>query len=304
MTEQKQEIVLQENQIAEAIDSASSTSLVLDNAQFQRMVEFSKIMANGTVTIPKHLQGKESDCFAIVMQSVQWKMNPFAVAQKTHLVNGVLGYEAQLYNAVVCASGAIVGRFHYEFFGDWDKFRDSGYSKTGERGCGVSIGAVLRGHKDVTWIPQPIFMDNIAVCNSPLWKNKPQQQLCYVAVRDWARLYTPDVVLGVYTDDELVDAAITDDNAINPAPNGSRYKTPKMLEKHDVAPFIDLIQQKAIFADGRAKGLSDEEIKFIVFDVAGINETAKLTPEKHGAVMDAIKQAKPGKILAKDENLI
>ena len=40
-------------------------------------------------------------------------MNPFAVAQKTHVVNGSLGYEAQLVNAVVQASGAIDGRFHY-----------------------------------------------------------------------------------------------------------------------------------------------------------------------------------------------
>ncbi|SPX63869.1 Uncharacterised protein [Leclercia adecarboxylata] len=36
---------------------------------------------------------------AIIMQAMQWGMNPYAVAQKTHLVNGVLGYEAQLVNA-------------------------------------------------------------------------------------------------------------------------------------------------------------------------------------------------------------
>jgi hypothetical protein len=35
------------------------------------------------------------------MQAAQWGMNPFAVAQKTHVVNGTLGYEAQLVNAVV-----------------------------------------------------------------------------------------------------------------------------------------------------------------------------------------------------------
>lgn len=37
------------------------------------------------------------------MQAVQWGMNPFAVAQKTHFVSGKIGYEAQLVNAVITA---------------------------------------------------------------------------------------------------------------------------------------------------------------------------------------------------------
>lgn len=52
---------------------------------------------------------------AIVMQAMQWGMNPYAVAQKTHTVNGVLGYEAQLVNAVIASSSAIHGRFHYRY---------------------------------------------------------------------------------------------------------------------------------------------------------------------------------------------
>ena len=39
-------------------------------------------------------------CMAVTLQALQWNMSPFAVAQKTHLVNGTLGYEAQLVNAV------------------------------------------------------------------------------------------------------------------------------------------------------------------------------------------------------------
>jgi hypothetical protein len=41
------------------------------------------------------------------MQAAQWGMNPFAVAQKTHVVNGTLGYEAQLVNAVVSSSNLL-----------------------------------------------------------------------------------------------------------------------------------------------------------------------------------------------------
>jgi 3-hydroxymyristoyl/3-hydroxydecanoyl-(acyl carrier protein) dehydratase len=60
-------------------------------------------MADSKATVPAHLAGKPADCLAVTMQA-QWGMNPFAVAQKTHVVNGTLGYEAQLVNAVVSSS--------------------------------------------------------------------------------------------------------------------------------------------------------------------------------------------------------
>jgi hypothetical protein len=40
---------------------------------------------------------------------------------------------------------------------------------------------------------------------STQWATDPQQQICYLAVRKWARRVTPDVLLGVYTPEELVD---------------------------------------------------------------------------------------------------
>ncbi len=38
--------------------------------------------------------------------------------------------------------------------------------------------------------------------NSPLWTSNPKQQLAYLALKYWARLYCPDVILGVYTPDD------------------------------------------------------------------------------------------------------
>jgi hypothetical protein len=77
-------------------------------------------------------------------------MNPYAVAQKTHLVNGVLGYEAQLVNAVISSSSAIVGRFHYEYGGDWERIAGQKEGRD-ELGLFIRVGAVLRGEADITW---------------------------------------------------------------------------------------------------------------------------------------------------------
>ncbi|MCP6059724.1 recombinase RecT, partial [Klebsiella pneumoniae] len=64
-----------------------------------QLVRFAELMAQSRVTVPAHLAGKPADCMAVAMQAAQWGMNPFAVAQKTHVINGALGYEAQLVNA-------------------------------------------------------------------------------------------------------------------------------------------------------------------------------------------------------------
>lgn len=51
--------------------------------------------------------------------------------------------------------------------------------------------------------------------NSTLWADDPRQQLAYLAVKRWSRLYCPDVLLGVYTPDELEERT---EREINPAP--------------------------------------------------------------------------------------
>lgn len=187
------EIALQqENAVAEVSQiSASTGSLVMDIAGMERIYALAETMAAGRATVPKHLQNNAADCMAVVMQAVQWGMNPYVVAQKTHLVNGTLGYEAQLVNAVVQSSGAIVGRFHYEYQGEGQTLA-------------CRVGAVIAGEQEITW-NEWLCIKQVTTQNSPLWKTNPKQQLGYLQVKNWARAYKPGAILGVYTSDELYD---------------------------------------------------------------------------------------------------
>ena len=166
--------------------------------------------ADGKTTVPKHLQGSISDCMAVVIQAFEWGMNPHAVAQKTHVVNGALGYEAQLVNAVVQRSGAIVGRFHYEH-------RDA------QHGFETRVGAVLRGESEITW-GEWLNVNAPKVKNSPLWQVNPKQQMGYLQVKNWARAYCPGAILGVYTADELADTLPPEPSSA-PAPRGPQRRS-------------------------------------------------------------------------------
>lgn len=205
----------------------NSNIALFDSQYLNAISAFAQTMAQGIATVPRHLQGNPADCMAVAMQAAQWQMNPFAVAQKTHLINGVLGYEAQLVNAVISRSGVLASRFEYEWYGPWEKvigkfnikkgdkgeYRVPGWSMADEEGIGIIIRARLNGEDEPRELD--LLLAQARVRNSTLWADDPRQQLAYLAVKRWARLYCPDVILGVYTPDELEERQ---ERVINPAP--------------------------------------------------------------------------------------
>ncbi len=178
----------QENSQLPVAYSSQTSALVLEPESMKAIMGMAEMMAGGKATVPDHLRNS-ADCMAVIMQAMQWGMNPFAVAQKTHIVNGKLGYEAQLVNAVVMASGAIQGRFHYEYQGDGEAMQ-------------CQVGAVIRGETTVTW-GEWLALKSVTTRNSPLWKTNPKQQIGYLQVKNWSRAYAPGAILGVYSTDEL-----------------------------------------------------------------------------------------------------
>lgn len=200
-----------------------------------RLVRFATLMADSKATVPQHLAGKPADCLAVTMQAAQWGMNPFAVAQKTHVVNGTLGYEAQLVNAVVSSSNLLATRLNYRWDGDWSKVNgknDKSPSLT------VTVWATLKGESEPRELT--ISMAQAGVRNSPLWEQDPRQQLAYLCVKRWARLNAPDVLLGVYTPDELQETAPRVERDITPTPATAsgmnkliNSKTEQKQEEHD-----------------------------------------------------------------------
>ncbi len=183
----------------QAPSTINNGSLLLNGDVMDRMMKIADVMSQGISTVPKHLQGKPSDCLAIVMQAARWGMDPYVVGQKTHVINGTLGYEAQLVSAVLTATGAIRGRFHYEYRGEKDLME-------------CRVGAVISGEKDITW-NEWLCVSEVTIKNSPLWKSNPKQQIGYLQVKYWARAYTPWAILGVYTPDELEERV---EREINP----------------------------------------------------------------------------------------
>lgn len=270
----------------------SASNAVFNPQALNQLTTFANLMADSTISVPAHFVGKPADCMAVVMQAMQWGMNPYAVAQKTHVINGVLGYEAQLVNAVISSSNVIVGRFHYEYAGDWSKCtktkevtvkkpakgggtydkieRVKAWSDSDEEGLTIRVGARLRGESEITWC-EPIHLSGIVVRNSPLWVTNPKQQMAYLGVKYWGRLYCPEVILGVYTPDEF-----------EPVERTERDITPRTTA--DLNSMIGSSSETATAADNR-----DDDVV-----VAGLQEEIEQADslEKAVAIGEKINQFK------------
>lgn len=164
--------------------------VVLLPTTFAEVIAVAQMMAQASHAIPKHLRENPGACMAVVLRSSNWEMDPFAVATKTYMVNDILAYESQLVSAVVNMRAPVKGRPKIVYEGE------------GPDLCATFSYEMLDG--DVLEYRSPKVKD-IKVKNSPLWTGDPGQQLFYFCARAWARRWVPEVLMGVYTPDEVVE---------------------------------------------------------------------------------------------------
>ena len=210
---------------------AGTAATIFSPEGLNQLMKFAEVMSQSRVTVPAHLAGKPADCMAVAMQAAQWGMNPFAVAQKTHVVSGTLGYEAQLVNAVITTMSPTKDRINYEWFGPWEnvigKFVEKtskngnayiapGWTLKDEGGCGVRVWATMKGEDEPRVLE--LLLSQAQVRNSTLWASDPKQQLAYLATKRWSRLHCPDVIMGVYTPDELQEVKPRVERDVTPVP--------------------------------------------------------------------------------------
>jgi hypothetical protein len=197
-----------ERRIDHAVAGATPVGADIGGIAISNMAEvfeLAKMMSVAGAAVPSHCRGNPGICLAICIQALEWKMSPFAVANKSYVVNNRgserLSFESQLIHAIIEARAPLVGRLRYEILGEGD-----------ERRC--RVWGLFRGETE----PHSYTSETLGtlrgakgrnsdgnVKGSPLWDTQPEIQLFYSTSRAWARLFAPDVLLGLYTPEELTD---------------------------------------------------------------------------------------------------
>lgn len=150
-------------------------------------LDMAKMMSSAKL-VPTHLRESPGDCLLVINQAVRWGLDPLAVAQATAVVQGKLCYEGKLVAAVLVATGSIKGRPDYEFTGSGDDRTITITACTAD-GKPRSITGCVREWKS----------------NNRYWLTQPDDMLIYRGIRQWARRYAPEAVLGIVTPDEMLE---------------------------------------------------------------------------------------------------
>ncbi len=195
----------------------------------QQAMDFADFMSRGKGVRP-WMRGDPNVCLMVLQQAMRWGMDPYAVANKAYYTNETLCFESQLVNAVINTSGVLIGRLKVLYSGDVQggKGRESLV-------CRV-VGRLKDDPENELILDQAL--NTISIRNSPLWVTNPKLQLAYHATRSWARLYAPEVILGVYTPDEIDEGLPAEISPASPAP-----------DRRDFAPEAALPAENAVDAE-------------------------------------------------------
>jgi hypothetical protein len=186
-------IVKKQTSSVEHFNPDDSASLFMQTSLFEQ-VQRAAMMLSRSNLVPAHLRGddKVADCFLVIEQAMRWRMSPFAVAQSTYVLSGTLGYAGKLIAAVVNASPRLEKSLSYSYSG-----------KPGTRDRAVKVSGTLKGETT------PREVDgSVEQWATTQWKAADfDQRLAYRGAREWARRHMPEVILGVYAEEEVEQIA-------------------------------------------------------------------------------------------------
>lgn len=200
----------QGNQLARRAAVASQGAAVVTSYDEARQMAVA--LSHGAVAVPQAFRKNEGACMSVIVQAMGWGMNPVSLIQSAYVVGDNVGYEAKVFSALINLKAPLTKRLRFRYDGSL-KFETKTTQRggkmrtpTGDRTCTV-IGWLEGEDEPIEYTTPPI--GDIEPKNSTMWAGDPDRQLAYYATRAWARLYVPEVVFGLYTQDELVDHAET-----------------------------------------------------------------------------------------------
>jgi hypothetical protein len=172
---------------------------MFDTAKFEQMARVAAAMA-GSSLLPAHIRGNDemtarANAFLIVSMAYQFQVPPLQLAQVSYVLHGKMGFEGKFVHALLEKQLGTPFEFEYlndESAGDAFRIRVTNERPADRKPVSIegTVGMWKTFEKDGTTVKGN-------------WRIDPRKQLRYRGVVEWGRAYSPGLVLGLLTDDEL-----------------------------------------------------------------------------------------------------
>lgn len=207
----------------------TDSQIARESAAFEMLQRQAKMFASSSL-VPKEFQGNLANCAIGIGIAKRLGADPFMVLQNVDIIHGRPSFRATFLIAMVNSSG----RFEPL------QFKMAGIEGAADRSCiawakSKDDGTVLEGPKITIAMAKAEGWSTKA---GSKWITMPELMLRYRAAAFFARLYAPDITLGMMTADEAYDVAVRD---VTPTPVPARssklfVEKPKTEEPIDVPP--------------------------------------------------------------------
>lgn len=175
--------------------------------------------------VPKEYQGNLPNCVIALNMASRMKADPLMVMQNLYIVHGKPGWSSQFLISTFNTSGRF-SALRYEWVGERDTDEWGCKAWAVEKGSGEKLkGAVITIAlaKKEGWYSK----------SGSKWQTMPQQMLMYRAAAWFIRAYAPELAMGMYTEDEIVDTIELDNGSYEV---GQEIKQKANKETIDITP--------------------------------------------------------------------
>lgn len=173
---------------------ASSLGVFSSMQKFEEAARMSKALATSTL-VPKEYQNNISNCMIAIDTAQRLNISPFATMQNLYIVNGRPSWSSQFIISAINKCHRFSEPLKFKIEGEGNGLKCYAYTKdlNGNELRGPLI--TMEMAKIEGWLNK----------NGSKWKTMPQVMIQYRAASFFGRLHCPDILMGVYTDDENVE---------------------------------------------------------------------------------------------------
>jgi hypothetical protein len=180
-----------------ALTTTSPGGSVFSGIQaFEDAQRIAKALASSTL-IPPQFQGQNgfANCLVALEIANRMRMSPFQVMQNLHIIHGRPSWSSQFIIGLINGCGRF-SPLRYEITGAGDSM--ACYCEATELASGKDL-------KGPTVSMAMAKKEGWATKSGSKWQTMPELMIRYRAAAFWGRLYIPELLVGIQTQEEVLD---------------------------------------------------------------------------------------------------
>lgn len=188
-----------ENTPAQTSVNIVSTNIWSSSDAFNVAARMAKALSESTI-VPKAYQGNAGNCIIAIEMANRLNTSPMMVMQNLYIVNGNPSWSSQYIIAMINNSKRYQTELQFDMSGSGDALACTAFAiaHDGRKVEGPKITMELA--KKEGWIGK----------NGSKWKTMPEVMIRYRAASFFGRINCPDLVMGLYSTDEVIEGSFTD----------------------------------------------------------------------------------------------